>query len=162
VTDRIIVYNNPQGFIDPLGLCAIDQTIDFFWSQFDLITDFWSGTGSLFSFLVSGISLGSSYATVTKVSTPSGAALWGVSIIATKLSIMNSLTNNTRMGNHIDLGLSAVGVTSAYALGGYLSPVVASGSFGWAIGTWVNNVGVYGTNQTIGDWWTDRAIDWFN
>jgi hypothetical protein len=30
VTDRIIVYNNPQGFIDPMGLCVKDKIANFF------------------------------------------------------------------------------------------------------------------------------------
>jgi RHS repeat-associated protein len=126
------VKNQPTNRIDPYGLLDAGTAAGFGGSAYGLYQDF------------------------TKLpTTPGKAALWGVDVISNQLGIISGLLPDSAAKSYADVALGTLGVGIAVVGDSYLAPVLA----GYALGDAINKMQLYGSNQTVGDWWVDY---WWN
>ena len=123
--------NGAVNSIDPFGLDRYSDTVTIATSVLDL---------------------GVAYA--NPPTTPAGAVAFTFSIIADKTNATIAFTSDSNSKAIISTGLSVVGTGAAIAATSPFAVLLSS----YGLGTAINNLPVYGTNQNIGDWWV--ALIW--
>jgi hypothetical protein len=100
----------------------------------------------------SGADIAISLVKVAKITSPTKATFFMLGLLADKANILVSFTNDSQGKAWIGFGLSTVGTAAAIASGTITGTLLS----GYGLGTAINSLPVYGTNQTIADWWADR------
>ncbi len=126
------VINNPVNWIDPWGLDRYSDTV---------------------TVATSVVDVGVAYA--KPPTTPAGAVLFSISILADKANALLAFTPDGKGKAISGTVLSAVGTTAAIASSNPLSVLLSS----YGLGTAINNLPVYASNKTIGEWWVDYIWD---
>jgi RHS repeat-associated protein len=133
------VLNNPINFFDPRGLDRYSNTVTIVTSVGDVLA---------------------SYA--VPPTTTSGAALFAVGTLADKANATLAFSDDSLGKDAASLALSTIGTGAAVAGGSVLGTALSSFGLGTTIGTMVNGIPVYGSDQNISDWWADYFWRTFN
>jgi len=131
---RYHTLGDPVNFVDPSGLDRYSDTVTVLTSVLDVVL---------------------TYAKVP--TTPSGAVFFALSIISDKTNAIVAFTPDSNGKALVGVGLSTVSTVAAIGSSSFVGAILS----GYGLGTAINNIPVYGTNQTISDWWADRIWNTF-